>query len=108
MGHVTVRPPCAESVAQPTCPGLAPSEWLLLKAHWSVTTAGNTATARYDTVMKKSEMPGATLPPSQKKPAAQGTVWEFGAPLVPADSGYFLGADPTPSGSPAPLSLARL
>lgn len=90
-------PPCAESKDKPACPGLAASEWLLLKAHWRVAHAGNTATAQYDTVMKKSELPGATLPPSQKKPVAQGTVWRFGAELVSADHNYFLGADPTPT-----------
>jgi hypothetical protein len=72
------------------CAGLHSNEWLLLTAHWHIGAGKRNATARFDTVLKKSEKPGDTLPPSERRVVQKGTVLGFAQPLLSADESYWL------------------
>ena len=70
------------------CPPLATQEWLANSAYWRKNNA-TTISARVATVLKKSELLGAKLPPKQRLNVEQGFVCQLHGSGEPAD-GYYL------------------
>ena len=86
-------PPTPGRRCHPDChPPLAKSQWLLLKGHWHVAADRLSATVTASsTVIKKSERPGAALPPAQRKEEARGATVHFAARgVASADDQYWL------------------
>lgn len=70
------------------CPPLATQEWLANSAYWRKDNA-TTISARVPTVLKKSELLGAKLPPEQRLNVEQGFVCQLHGSGEPA-GGYYL------------------
>ena len=74
------------------CEPLRADEWLLLKAHWKVTARKASAVSVCDTVLKKSERPGSSLPPSERRTVKKGTALIFKGVAQAADGSYWFAA----------------
>ena len=74
------------------CAGMAPQEWLALRAHWGPASATGppfTMKATQNTFLKKTEV-HSPLPPADELPLSEGTTAKLAAAPSAADNAYWL------------------
>jgi hypothetical protein len=72
------------------CPCLAEDEWLANADYWTLDAGAATVVSKNLTVLKKSEIESAYLPPSELKQVVKGAKCILGADEMSAVHGYYM------------------